>query len=88
MGCICSSWKMLHDRKPNRAAEAGLNEMLTFSINIYFPQYVSLAQTQSPVSQSAPVKPAGQTQVKLATWSTHSPPFRQGRDSHSFTSAG
>lgn len=45
-------------------------------------------ETQSPVSQRAPVKPVGHKQVKLATWSTHSAPFRHGCDSHSSTSAG
>lgn len=43
--------------------------------------------SNSPVWQNAPVKVEGHVQVKPATWSMHSPPFRQGPDSHSFMSA-
>lgn len=38
-------------------------------------------------SESRPVNPAAQLQVNLSTSSTHTPPFRQGDETHSFTSA-
>ena len=34
-------------------------------------------------SQSVPVNPAAQAQVKPPIWSTHVPMFLQGRDAHS-----
>lgn len=63
-------------------------DLQAMSTRSYFIKQAFQVEFKSPVSQSAPVKAAGQTQVKLATWSTHSPPFRHGCDSHSSMSGG
>lgn len=83
---LCSSQLEKHYITGTKVQPTGYINMVSKNI---IPKQAPLAELKllrSPVSQSAPVKVAGQRQVKFATWLMHSPPFRQGCDSHSFMS--